>query len=97
MQIKEWGEREVQVDSSLGKRRRRMWRNRNIDADVIGRVPRGRFASANDIANAIAFLDDAQEIGFLNEHASGMDGEPVWDGCARAGSNSKLGRLKAPS
>jgi NAD(P)-dependent dehydrogenase (short-subunit alcohol dehydrogenase family) len=50
------------------------------DADITGRVPMGRFASADDIAKAIAFLADPQESGFVNGHALAVDGGGTSDG-----------------
>ena len=42
--------------------------------DIIGRIPMGRFASAEDIANAIAFLADSRQSGFVNGHTLSVDG-----------------------
>jgi NAD(P)-dependent dehydrogenase (short-subunit alcohol dehydrogenase family) len=50
------------------------------DADITGRVPMGRFASAEDIAKAIAFLADERESGFVNGHALAVDGGWTADG-----------------
>jgi NAD(P)-dependent dehydrogenase (short-subunit alcohol dehydrogenase family) len=50
------------------------------DADITGRVPMGRFASADDIAKAIAFLADPAESGFVNGHALAVDGGWTADG-----------------
>jgi NAD(P)-dependent dehydrogenase (short-subunit alcohol dehydrogenase family) len=50
------------------------------DADIIGRVPMGRFASPDDIAKAIAFLADSSESGFVNGHALAVDGGWTADG-----------------
>ncbi len=44
------------------------------DRDIIGRVPMGRFASPEDIANAIAFLADPEQSGFINGHTLSVDG-----------------------
>ncbi len=44
------------------------------DNDITGRVPMGRFASPDDIANAIAFLADPQQSGFVNGHTLVVDG-----------------------
>jgi len=44
------------------------------DADIVGRVPMGRFASADDVARAIAFLADATESAFVNGHSLVVDG-----------------------
>jgi len=50
------------------------------DADIIGRVPMGRFASPDDIAKAIAFLADSRESSFINGHALAVDGGWTSDG-----------------
>jgi len=44
------------------------------DGDIVGRVPMGRFASADDVARAIAFLADATESAFVNGHTLVVDG-----------------------
>ncbi len=44
------------------------------DADITGRIPMGRFASAEDVARAIAFLADDEESSFVNGHALSVDG-----------------------
>ncbi len=44
------------------------------DADIAARVPMGRFATADDIASAIAFLADPEQSGFVNGHALSVDG-----------------------
>jgi len=50
------------------------------DADITGRVPMGRFATADDVARAIAFLADERESGFVNGHALSVDGGWASDG-----------------
>jgi NAD(P)-dependent dehydrogenase (short-subunit alcohol dehydrogenase family) len=50
------------------------------DDDIIGRVPMGRFASADDVARAIAFLADPRESAFINGHALVVDGGWTTDG-----------------
>jgi NAD(P)-dependent dehydrogenase (short-subunit alcohol dehydrogenase family) len=50
------------------------------DADIAGRVPMGRFASADDIARAIAFLADERESPFINGHMLSVDGGWAADG-----------------
>jgi len=50
------------------------------DADITGRIPMGRFASADDVARAIAFLADPDESGFVNGHALVVDGGWTADG-----------------
>jgi NAD(P)-dependent dehydrogenase (short-subunit alcohol dehydrogenase family) len=44
------------------------------DADITRRVPMARFAQPDDIANAIAFLADPQQSGFINGHTLTVDG-----------------------
>jgi NAD(P)-dependent dehydrogenase (short-subunit alcohol dehydrogenase family) len=44
------------------------------DADIVNRVPMGRFASPDDIARAIAFLADDSQSGFINGQALAIDG-----------------------
>ena len=50
------------------------------DADIEGRVPMARFATADDIASAIAFLADPQQSGFINGHTLSVDGGWFGDG-----------------
>jgi NAD(P)-dependent dehydrogenase (short-subunit alcohol dehydrogenase family) len=50
------------------------------DADITGRIPIGRFASADDVARAIAFLADGSESGFINGHTLVVDGGWTADG-----------------
>jgi len=50
------------------------------DADITGRVPMARFATPDDIANAILFLADDQKSGFINGHALAVDGGWTADG-----------------
>ncbi len=45
-----------------------------VDADIEARVPMGRFATPDDIAEAIAFLADPVRSGFVNGHALSVDG-----------------------
>ena len=44
------------------------------DDDIMGRVPMARFATPGDIANAIAFLADPAQSGFINGHTLSVDG-----------------------
>jgi NAD(P)-dependent dehydrogenase (short-subunit alcohol dehydrogenase family) len=57
------------------------------DADIIGRVPMGRFATADDVARAIAFLADSRESAFVNGHTlvvdGGWTGDGSWDSLRR--------------
>ena len=50
------------------------------DADIEGRVPMGRFASPNDIAQAILFLAEPTRSGFINGQALAVDGGWTSDG-----------------
>lgn len=50
------------------------------DSDITGRVPMGRFASADDIARAILFLADESQSSFINGVALPVDGGWTADG-----------------
>ena len=50
------------------------------DADITDRVPMGRFASPDDIANTVVFLADPQKSGFINGQAIAVDGGWTSDG-----------------
>jgi NAD(P)-dependent dehydrogenase (short-subunit alcohol dehydrogenase family) len=50
------------------------------DADIMQRVPMGRFARPDDVARAIAFLADDAESGFVNGHTLTVDGGWSSDG-----------------
>jgi NAD(P)-dependent dehydrogenase (short-subunit alcohol dehydrogenase family) len=50
------------------------------DGDITGRVPMGRFASADDVANAILFLADDTKSAFINGAALTVDGGWTADG-----------------
>lgn len=45
-----------------------------VDADIVERVPMGRFAVPDDIAAAIAFLADPESSGFVNGVTLPVDG-----------------------
>ncbi|MBA3826699.1 MAG: SDR family oxidoreductase, partial [Ktedonobacterales bacterium] len=53
------------------------------DADIINRVPMGRFATPTDIAQGIVYLADPARSGFVNGHALVIDGgwtaDASWD------------------
>lgn len=50
------------------------------DADITGRVPMARFATADDVAQAIAFLADPAKSAFVNGHTLSVDGGWAADG-----------------
>src|SRR5918911_3927552 len=50
------------------------------DADIEGRTPMGRFASPEDVTQAVAFLADAALSGYINGHALSVDGGWFGDG-----------------
>ena len=50
------------------------------DADIVNRVPMARFASPQDVANAIAFLADNSRSGFINGVSLPVDGGWIADG-----------------
>jgi NAD(P)-dependent dehydrogenase (short-subunit alcohol dehydrogenase family) len=50
------------------------------DDDIVGRVPMARFATPDDIANAVHFLADPARSGFINGHTLAVDGGWTADG-----------------
>jgi NAD(P)-dependent dehydrogenase (short-subunit alcohol dehydrogenase family) len=50
------------------------------DKDIEGRVPMGRFANPEDVAQAIAFLADPEQSAFVNGHTLSVDGGWFGDG-----------------
>ena len=50
------------------------------DADITDHVPMGRFASPDDVAQAVAFLADSARSGFVNGTALSVDGGWSADG-----------------
>jgi NAD(P)-dependent dehydrogenase (short-subunit alcohol dehydrogenase family) len=50
------------------------------DGDITSRVPMARFATPEDVANAVGFLADSKESSFVNGHALVVDGGWVADG-----------------
>ncbi|AFZ68847.1 SDR family NAD(P)-dependent oxidoreductase [Deinococcus peraridilitoris] len=82
----EWGGRGVRVNAvcpgwvKTEMDEQDMGAGAYTDADIVNRVPMGRFASPNDIAQAIAYLADPQASGFVNGHALSVDGGWANDG-----------------
>jgi NAD(P)-dependent dehydrogenase (short-subunit alcohol dehydrogenase family) len=50
------------------------------DDDIVGRVPMARFATPDDVAQAILFLADREKSGFVNGHTLSVDGGWFADG-----------------
>jgi NAD(P)-dependent dehydrogenase (short-subunit alcohol dehydrogenase family) len=50
------------------------------DEDIEGRTPMGRFASTEDVAQAVAFLADPGLSGYVNGHTLSVDGGWFGDG-----------------
>lgn len=50
------------------------------DSDITGRVPMARFATPDDVAQAIAFLADPTQSSFVNGQALSVDGGWASDG-----------------
>jgi NAD(P)-dependent dehydrogenase (short-subunit alcohol dehydrogenase family) len=50
------------------------------DEDIEGRTPMGRFARPEDVAQAIAFLADPNQSGYVNGHTLSVDGGWFGDG-----------------
>ncbi len=61
------------------------------DADIEGRVPMARFATPEDIAQAVAFLADPDLSGFVNGHTLSVDGGWYGDGSWESLRRSKQG------
>jgi NAD(P)-dependent dehydrogenase (short-subunit alcohol dehydrogenase family) len=51
-----------------------------VDADIVDRVPMARFATPDEVAQAIAFLADPARSGFVSGHALSVDGAWYADG-----------------
>lgn len=62
------------------------------DADIEGRTPMGRFATPEDIAEAVAFLADPTASGFVNGHTLSVDGGWYGDGSWESLRRTKQGR-----
>lgn len=54
------------------------------DSDITNRVPMARFASPDDIAQAVAFLSDDSRSGFINGQTLSVDGGWAADGSWQA-------------
>ena len=67
-----WVKTEMDVASQSG--------GHYTDRDIEGRVPMGRFATADDVANAILFLADDTRSAFVNGVALPVDGGWTADG-----------------
>jgi NAD(P)-dependent dehydrogenase (short-subunit alcohol dehydrogenase family) len=67
-----WVKTEMDVASQSG--------GHYTDSDITGRVPMGRFATADDVANAILFLADESKSAFINGTALTVDGGWTADG-----------------
>ena len=82
----EWGGRGVRVNAvcpgwvKTEMDERDMSAGAYTDADIVNRVPMGRFATPDDVARAIAFLADPRESGFVNGHTLSVDGGWFADG-----------------
>lgn len=50
------------------------------DEDIEGRTPMGRFATPEDVSQAIAFLADPNQSGYVNGHTLSVDGGWFGDG-----------------
>ena len=50
------------------------------DEDITERIPLARFATADDVAQAVAFLADSAQSGFINGHTLSVDGGWAADG-----------------
>lgn len=51
-----------------------------VDSDIEGRTPMACFARPEDIANAVAFLADDSQSGYINGHTLSVDGGWFGDG-----------------
>lgn len=82
----EWGYRGVRVNAvcpgwvKTEMDAKDMGSGAYTDADIENRVPMGRFASPDDIAQAVAFLADATQSAFVNGHTLSVDGGWASDG-----------------
>jgi NAD(P)-dependent dehydrogenase (short-subunit alcohol dehydrogenase family) len=85
----EWGGRGVRVNAvcpgwiKTGMDDAAQERGLYSDRDIVNRVPMARFATAEDVALAIAFLADSERSGFVNGACLPVDGgwtaDAGWD------------------
>ncbi|MDX2006336.1 MAG: SDR family oxidoreductase [Meiothermus sp.] len=82
----EWGYRGVRVNAvcpgwvKTEMDEKDMGSGAYTDADIENRVPMGRFARPDDIAQAVAFLADPTQSAFVNGHILSVDGGWAGDG-----------------
>lgn len=82
----EWGYRGVRVNAvcpgwvKTEMDEKDMGSGAYSDADIENRIPMGRFASPDDIAQAVAFLADDAQSAFVNGHTLSVDGGWAGDG-----------------
>lgn len=82
----EWGYRGVRVNAvcpgwvKTEMDEKDMGSGAYTDADIENRVPMGRFARPDDIAQAVAFLADPAQSAFVNGHTLSVDGGWAGDG-----------------
>jgi NAD(P)-dependent dehydrogenase (short-subunit alcohol dehydrogenase family) len=82
----EWGYRGVRVNAvcpgwvKTEMDEKDMGSGAYSDADIENRIPMGRFASPDDIAQAVAFLADESQSAFVNGHTLSVDGGWAGDG-----------------
>ena len=82
----EWGYRGVRVNAvcpgwvKTEMDEKDMGSGAYSDADIENRIPMGRFASPDDIAQAVAFLADETQSAFVNGHTLSVDGGWAGDG-----------------
>ena len=82
----EWGGRGVRVNAvcpgwvKTEMDQQDMGSGAYSDRDIEGRVPMGRFATPDDVAQAIAYLADPTQSPFVNGHALSVDGGWYADG-----------------
>ena len=65
------------------------------DADIEGRIPMGRFASTEDVAQTVAFLAAPEQSGYINGHTLSVDGGWFADGSWESLRRRKRGEERA--